>query len=443
MQSILDEDDSDIGAALEPEPTQSAAHAEIHAGLQMRGRCWNDIRSELLSLKEHDYDWRSGRIPLYVYHDDDELLAVSREAYNLYFTENALGGRAFPSLVRMERDIIRMSLSLFQAPDGADGSFTSGGTESLFLALKTSRDHARATVGIPGTPNAIVPRTAHPAFDKAAHYLGIDLVRIDVGPDLRVNVSAVERAIDERTIMIAGSAPCYPYGVFDSIEQLAAIASAKRVWMHVDACLGGFLAPFARDVGYAIPHFDFRIPGVTSLSADLHKYGFSAKGASVLLHRTEDLKTHQGFRFSNWPRGTYNTDTFLGTRPGGSIASAWAVSQYLGREGYGRLARKTMDAKERLVRGIERIPGLEVVRPSELSIVLYTSTDSTVDIYAVADVLDGRGWFVGRSREPRALHLALNAVHAPIIDAYLVDLDYAVRRVRLSGRVGSEDNGTY
>lgn len=407
------------------------------------GRPWNDVRADLMTLKKSDYDWRGGRIPIYVYHDNDELLAVSREAYNLFFSENALGRRAFPSLVRMEDEVLRLSLSLFHAPEGAAGSFTSGGTESIFLVLKTARDHFTAHHTSRVKPKIVLPRTAHPAFDKAAQYLDLDSVRVDAGADLRVDVMELAAAMDDRTMMIVGSAPCYPYGVYDAIRSLADLAASRNVWFHVDACLGGFLAPFARDEGYPIPDFDFAIPGVTSLSADLHKYGFSAKGASVLMYRSGGLKEYQSFHFNNWPRGTYSTETFLGSRPGGAIASAWAVLQYLGRGGYRRLAKKTMETKQRLVQGIEKISGLQVLRPSDLSIVLYRSVDERVDINAVGDCLAERGWFVGRSREPQALHLALNAVHAPIVDEYLTDLKEAVRQVRLSGRVGEHDDLTY
>lgn len=407
------------------------------------GLSWSWLHAELISRKRDDYAWRAGRLPIYVYYDNDELLTVSREAYNLYFTENALGRRAFPSLARMEDEVIGMCASLFRAPPEACGSFTSGGTESIFLALKTARDHFRATRSGAQRPKVIVPRTAHPAFDKAAHYLDVDIVRTPIGADLRADVEAMGAAIDERTMLMAASAPCYPYGVFDPIDALAALAESRGTWFHVDACLGGFLAPFARDEGHDIPEFDFSLDGVSSLSADLHKYGFSARGASILLYRNASLKARQAFSFDNWPRGSYSTETFLGSRPGGAIASAWAVCHYLGRAGYRRLARKILDAKQRLVEGVETIPGLAVVRPSELSIVLYRSVDPALDINAVGDALSEQGWFVGRSREPQALHLALNTVHAPIIDDYLSDLRTAVRLVRMSGRVGKHDDQTY
>lgn len=435
--------DSDIGGQDTREFLRHEAATDKAAGLLEHGRSWSNVRADLVALKENDYDWRAGRIPIYVYHDTDELLTVSREAYALYFTENALGKRAFPSVARMEEDLLRMALALFHAPAESGGSFTSGGTESIFLALKTARDHFKATRSVPGRLNIVIPLTAHPAFDKAAQFLDVDVNRTGLGADLRADLDQMGKAIDSNTVLVACSAPCYPYGVYDQIREIGELALSRGVWLHIDACLGGFLAPFARDEGYAIPDFDFAVPGVTSLSADIHKYGFSAKGASFILYRSASLQAHQGFQFSNWPRGNYSTDTFLGTRPAGAVASAWAVSQYLGRAGYRRITRKIMDAKRRLREGLERIQGLEVLQPSELSILLYKSADSRVDINAVADMLSARGWFVGRSREPEAIHLALNTVHAPIIDEYVRDVAAAVVRVRATGRSGHRDDNTY
>lgn len=432
----------DIGFESVDSP-QLAADELLESTLPEAGRTWDEIHKELIGLKAGDYDWRRGRVPLYVYHASEELLAVSKGAYMEYFSENALGSRAFPSVAQMERGLLRMAQNLFQAPAESAGSFTSGGTESIFLAVKAARDSFRSKHPKVSSPRLVVPRTAHPAFDKAAQYLNVEVVRVRVGSDLRVDISALEDAINSTTMMIVGSAPCYPYGVFDRIDLLGEIAAERDMWLHADACLGGFLAPFARDEGYPIPDFDFRIPGVTSLSADFHKYGLSARGASVILYRNANLKRFQGFRFDNWPRGNYATETFLGSRPAGSVASAWAVSQYLGRDGYRKLARKIMEAKARLVEGIGHIQGLEVIRPSELSIVLFKSIDAKVDINAVADGLTERNWFVGRSREPQALHFALNTVHAPVIGRYLEDLGDVVQHVRAAGRIGKSDENTY
>ncbi len=434
--------DHDIGWAEESVGEEGKPRERI-VRIPKTGRAWDELKEDLLARKCDDFDWRSGRIPIYVYFDNEQLLSVARDAYNLYFVENALGQRAFPSLARLEREVIDMALALFRAPQGGVGSFTSGGTESIFLGIKAARDRFRASRNLTVKPNIVIARTAHPAFDKAASYLDLDVVRVDVAPDLRCDPRKLEAAVNDRTMLIAGSAPCYPYGIFDDITQLGQIAMARDLWLHVDACLGGFLAPFARDEGYDIPSFDLSVPGVCSLSADLHKFGYSARGASVVLYRSRTLKSYQAFHFDNWPRGTYSTETFPGSRPGGAIASAWAVMQYLGEAGYRQLARKIMDAAQRLRVGIERIEGLALVGSSDLNIVVYRSADPSLDIYAVGDVLQEMGWFVGRMREPAALHLALNAVHAPVVSRYLQDLRVAVADARLSGKSATHDDVTY
>jgi sphinganine-1-phosphate aldolase len=253
--------------------------------LPLLGTPWQELSDQLQSAKTKDLDWRAGRLPPYVYWRDDELHHVSTGAYAAYFVENGLGRRAFPSVAKLENDVIGMGLDLLQAPDEAAGSFTSGGTESIFQAVKTCRDRARAERRLPaGTrEQLVVPRSAHPAFNKAAHYLDLDVVRVPLGADFRADAAAMERAIDARTIMIVGSAPSYPHGAFDPIEALASIAEKHGLWLHVDACVGGMLAPFMRALGEPIPAFDFAVPGVTSISVDLHKYGFAAKGAALLL----------------------------------------------------------------------------------------------------------------------------------------------------------------
>lgn len=411
--------------------------------LPKNGTDWTTLKHALDEAKQDDYDWRGGRLPLYVYYLDDDLLRVATEAYTLYFTENALGMRAFPSLKRLEAEVIEMGLSLFHADSRAGGVFTSGGTESIFLAVKTARDHARAERSNVRRPNLLVPHTAHPTFNKAAHYLGVDVIRVPEGRDFRADVPAMRGAITPETIMLVGSAPSYPHGVFDPIADLGQVALERDLWLHVDACVGGFLAPFVKQLGYEIPPFDFEVPGVTSLSADLHKYGFSAKGASLVLFRDAELKRYLRFEFRDWPRGVYSTETFSGTRAGGAIAAAWAVMNYLGEEGYRRIAGIIMETKARLVAGIQEIDGLTVYEPSDLSIVLYGSIDPAVDINAVADRMAARGWFVGRCLDPAAIHLGLNPVHATVIDSYLTGLRQVVLEARHGGEVGVVDERTY
>ena len=399
------------------------------AGLPERGRPWPELRAELEALRAGEAGWRGGRLPAYVFHLDADTDRAVREAYDLFFSENGLGLRVFPALARLEAEVITAGLVLFQAPAGAAGSFTSGGTESLFLAVKTARDWFRAARARDPRArlNIVLPYSAHPGFDKAAHYLDLEVRRVPLGAQFRADVPAMAAAIDGTTCMLAGSAPGYTHGVFDPVEALGALALERGLWLHVDACFGGFAAPFARALGEPVPAFDFSVPGVTSLSADLHKYGYAAKGASLFLLREAALKEHQRFSCSNWPHGTYATDTFSGSRPGGAIAAAWVALNTLGAAGYREAVRAVLEEKRRLVAGIEAIPGLSVVRPSESTILLYTSAPPAPDIEAIAQALGQRGWVVGRAREPRGIHIALNGVHVGIAERYLADLAAAVR----------------
>jgi sphinganine-1-phosphate aldolase len=395
-----------------------------------KGRPWPELKAELEDAKKDDFSWRKGRMALYFYYLNEEVKKVQQEAYLAYWTENAMGQRAFPSMKKLESGVIEMGLSLLHAPPRATATFTSGGTESIFLAVKTARDWARATKDIT-TPNMVIPRTAHPAFDRAAEYLNIHVTRVTTTRnDFRADIAGMERRIDENTIMLLGSAPNYPYGVFDQIGEIAALAQKNGLWMHVDACVGGFLAPFVQKLGYDIPDFDFRIPGVTSISADLHKYGYAAKGASLMMLRDADLQQYQVFNFNNWERGAYMNSTAQGTRSGGAVASAWAVMNFLGEDGYMKWAAVIMDTVEKLTDGIKAISGLTVLEPHELCLFVYRSVDPGLDIGAVADAMTERGWFVGRQAEPPGIHMHLNPVHAESADEYLEHLRMAVEEVR-------------
>ena len=341
-----------------------------------------------------------------------------------------MAGSAFPSLARMETDVVSIGLGLLNAPNGACGDMTSGGSESIFLALKTCRDQARARGADTRGMHVLMPRSAHPAFDKAAAYLDLEVLRVPVGPDYRADVAAMARAASERTLMIVGSAPCFPYGVIDPIEELGELAVARKVWLHVDACVGGYFAPFARMNGMDLPPFDFRVPGVRSISADLHKYGYAAKGASTLFHRSTEQRKFQVFSCDAWPVGTMITPTAAGTRPGGAIASAWAVLHYLGEDGYREKARQVIRTRERLEAAIDDIDELHVVARPQLGLIAYTS--DSVDIHAVAERLAENGWFSPRLDDPPAVHLMLSPEHDSVIDEYIADLRDAVHLVSRS-----------
>jgi sphinganine-1-phosphate aldolase len=287
----------------------------------------------------------------------------------------------------------------------------------------------------------VLPRSAHPAFDKAAHLLGLRTVRVPVGADLRADPAAMAAACTPRTRMIVGSAPCFPYGVIDPIAALSDLALERDVWLHVDACVGGYFAPFARMNGVPVPPFDFELPGVRSISADLHKYGYAAKGASTIFHRSAEQWEHQVFRFDDWPAGGMLTPTMAGTRPGGAIAAAWAVMHYLGVEGYREKARQVCETRARMMAAIDAMPELRT--HGEPLLGLFTYGSDRLDPFAIWGRLRRRGWFTGLTTEPRAIHLMLSPAHAKVAGEYLADLAEAVREVAAEGERADTTKATY
>ena len=406
---------------------------EPGARLPRDGRPWPELVRALAELKRGDLDWRRGRHAAFVWHADEAVEAVARDAYALFMTENGLGLRVFPSLRRMESDVVAMVRSLLGGDADAAGHMTSGGTESIFLATHAARQWARQRRPEITEPKIVAPWSAHPAVSKAAHYLGMTVRRVPVGADFRADAAAMAAAITPRTVMLYGSAPTYSLGVVDPIAALGELARARGLWLHVDACVGGILGPFVRSLGHPVPEFGLAVPGVTSISADLHKSGYAGKGASVVLFRTAAHQAAGRYDFDDWPTGLYRVDTFTGTRPGGAIAAAWAVMHFLGEAGYRRIAATVMDAKARLRAGLASLDrGLHVWGEPELWAVGFGSAED--DIFAVADRMTARGWSVGRIREPRGIHLMLTPVHAPIVDAYLADLGRSVDEARDLGR---------
>lgn len=386
------------------------------------------ITAALAEMARGDADWRGGRVPLFVFGATEEVAQIGRSAFMTYFTENALGARrAFGSLLRMEQEVLSMCCDLFHGPGSTVGTMTSGGTESIVLAVKNCRDWQRTRRGdATHRGNLVLPSTAHPAFEKAASLMDLPIRRVQVAADLRADPAAMAAAIDADTIMIAGSVPCFPFGVVDPLPALSDLAVARGVWLHVDACVGGFFAPFARDLGAAIPPFDFALPGVASLSADLHKFGFCPKPASVVLYR--DAARAPGFDFSVWPSGRFATATLVGTRPGGAVAAAWAVLTFLGRDGYRAIAARLLATRKAYAEGIAAIPGLSVIGAPDLSILAFGS--ASLDIEAVAAAMAARGWVPGRVHQPPGMHLMLSLLHEPVRAQYLADLAAAAAEVR-------------
>ncbi|MFI7703029.1 pyridoxal phosphate-dependent decarboxylase family protein [Nonomuraea sp. NPDC049480] len=379
------------------------------------GRTPEDLLAEVAGMKEHDLPVRGGQVTAYVY--DTGRAEVNDAAARAYFEMlevNCLDPTAFPSVVEMERQVVGAVADVL---GGGHGIFTSGGTESIMLTVKAARDLAGR-----GSPNVVVPVTAHPAFHKAAHYLGVEVVAVPVDLETyRVRARDVEAAVDENTILVVASAPSYPQGVIDPIEEVAAVAAAAGVPCHVDACVGGWLLPWLRAAGAAIPPFDLSVPGVTSISCDLHKFGYAPKGASVVLFADPAMRRKAYFASAAWPGYTIINATVQSSRSAGPLGGAWATLQALGREGYLELGRATLEATRRLREGIAAIPGLRVLGEPESSLVAFGGEG--VDVFVLADEARGRGWFLQPQLSyagiPANLHITVTGVTLAGVDAML------------------------
>ena len=406
--------------------------------LPKQGTDWAALKAEMESRRSRDVKWRDGKTAVYVFNAGPDVEQVQKDAYTMFMSENGLGPLAFPSLKQMEDEVISMGLSLLQGPEGAAGNITSGGTDSITMAIKAARDYARAERNLTGQGNIVAPWSAHPAFDKAAMMMDLELRRVPCS-DLLADVAAMEHRVDANTIMLVGSAPCFPYGLMDPISALGEMAQRRGVWLHVDACVGGYIAPFVRMNGAAIAPFDFAVPAVQSMSADLHKYGYCAKGASTVLFRSEALRAHMAFHCADWPGGKMSTPTLAGTRPGGAIASAWAVMNYLGEAGYRAKHQLVTDARERIASGAQAL-GFQVLGQPQLGLLAFGHPE--VNAFAVWGKLFERGWFTSVTTEPRALHLMLSPFHAQVADVYLADLEWALQQVK-AGSGGPQRDTRY
>jgi len=395
--------------------------AAMNSPLPDHGRSADEVLADQSTWHNDDIDWRGGRAFSLVYNaDDPSLEALQHRVADAYLHENALNPFVYPSLVRMEEEVVAVAAGLFGTNPKA-GTMAAGGTESIFLAVHTAREHA---VGRGVTsPGIVIPSTAHPAFSKAVHYLGMHETRVPVGPDLKADPEAMAAAVGPDTALIVGSAPCYPFGVIDPIPEIAAIAVANDTLCHVDACLGGWLLPFWERIGEPVPPWNFEVEGVTSISADVHKYGYCFKGASVIVYRDEAMKHHQYFLFQDWPGGLYGSATTAGTRPAAPIAAAWATIQHLGLDGYLAKAEVVRDTTRRFREGIEAIDGLHVTGEPQMSLFEFTADDGMDITGAIGDVMDDRGWKL--DRQDGGLHLMVSPGHARIVDDFLSDLAFA------------------
>lgn len=383
--------------------------------------------SEMTEIKSRDAVWRNGRLFGYIYHPGVKESRVIEKAYQMFFYENALNPSLFNSLKKFENETVAMVADLLHGGPETAGNLTTGGTESILMAVKTARDKARADHPEISEPEILVPLSIHPAFEKAAHYVNVRVVHLPVQEDKRLDAAAMEKAITKNTILLVGSAPCFPHGVIDPIGEIGQLGLKYKIPVHVDSCLGGMMLPFAEKLGYPVPPFDFRVPGVTSISADLHKYGYSAKGASVILYIDYAFRKYQYFVYTDWSGGLYGSTTMMGTKCGGPIAAAWAIIRYLGSEGYLRKAGEVMKTTVRLQDGINSIPGLSVVGKPAMSVFAFTS--DKYDIFAIGDELTAMGWHLDRLQFPNCLHMTVSNGNIGQADDFIEALKMAVDKV--------------
>jgi sphinganine-1-phosphate aldolase len=354
---------------------------------------------------------------------------VINKVWGQFLHTNGLNPMMYPSLRRFETEVCSMVTWMLNGDSGCAGSLTSGGTESILMAIKTYRDRARKLRPHISRPNMIVATTVHPAFEKAGHYFDVEVIHVPVTADYRMDMAAVKKAIDRNTILLVGSAPQYCHCVVDPIEELSVLAIDKGLPLHVDACFGGFMLPWLEKLGEKIPLWDFRVPGVTSITADIHKYGFCCKGASVVVYRTKELRSHQFFAYSEWPGGLFGSPSMAGSRPGGLIAAAWAALSHMGQDGYMEIAALILLTTKKLLRGVEEIDGIRTMVSPNMTALAIEADDPTVSILAVADAMERHGWKMERQQLPDSLHMSVLPQHAASSSDLLNDLAASVAEV--------------
>ena len=398
-------------------PPQGVPHPDLLSTLQR----WASVEKG---------NWDQGQASGTVYHGGDALTNLEAQTFGLFCLSNPLHPDVFCYVRKMEAEVISMTVRLFHGDSDACGAMTSGGTESILMAMKAYRD--RHLSQYPGTTAQIIaPSTAHAAFAKAAHYFAMELVNVQVDPEtLVMDPQAVKRAITRDTCVIVASAPAFPHGVIDRIPELSELAVARGIPLHVDCCLGSFLIPFLPSLGYSLPNFDFALPGVTSISCDTHKYGFAVKGSSVIMYRHPSYRAYQYFVAPDWSGGIYASPSMPGSRPGGLIAATWVALMSMGEEGYRQAAKEVMETAKQIERGVRAIPGLRVLGTPCMSVIAFASTEAGVNVYAVNEAMHAKHWSLNTLQHPPAVHLCVTYVHRGWGEKFVKDLEDSVKAVR-------------
>ncbi len=434
VKKIIDQENEKTMKVLEHSLKPYDGKFEKHPSLPAEGMAHDLILQQIQEM--HDLEsvrWKEGYVSGGIYHGDREHIEFLNKVYALQSQSNPLHSDLFPSATKFEAEIVSMVANMHgrgKTTDGAPiaGTVTSGGTESILCAMKAYRDRAFEEKGI-REPEMIVPITAHAAFDKASQYFGIKQVKIPVTGNYTVDVKAAQSAINNHTVVMVGSAPSFPHGSFDAIKELSDIALKNKIGFHTDCCLGGFVVPFAEKLGYKVPVVDFRHPGVTSMSVDTHKYGYAAKGTSVVLYRTEELRHYQFYTTTEWPGGLYFSPTLAGSRPGALSAACWAAMLSMGEEGYLKATDAILKTAEKIRAGIQQIPEIKMMGQPLWIIAL--GSDS-LNIYQVLDQMTNRHWNLNGLHKPACFHLALTLRHTQpgVAERFLSDLKESVAYVK-------------
>eukprot|EP00834_Sanchytrium_tribonematis_P007124 NODE_601_length_5514_cov_0.613481.p2 type:complete len:485 gc:universal NODE_601_length_5514_cov_0.613481:4821-3367(-) len=388
------------------------------------------IKKRLQEYISHDEDYTTGLMSGAIYHNIKNVMDNAQMAMSVLYSSNPLHPEIFKSVRQMESEIVSMVLNLFHGSSTGCGSVTSGGTESILLAGKAYRDIAKAR-GI-NNPEMIVPASAHAAFAKSCHYFNLKFVEIECDKNGQVRIDLVKKAMNRNTILVVGSAVNWPYGTMDDIHALNELALKKNIYFHVDCCLGSFMLPFMEKLGYPIPTFDFRLPGVTSISCDTHKYGLAPKGSSVIMYKNENLRKYQYYITTDWVGGVYATPLLGGSRPGSLIAGCWAAMLSLGNRGYTEAIDKIATNTQKIVRYIEKNPDLELIGVPVTSVFAFSMPG--YDVFVLNDFIKSKGWHLNPLQNPNALHFA--CTHLTNGDQFIRDLEVAVNDFKKTGKKG-------
>ncbi|XP_074042202.1 sphingosine-1-phosphate lyase [Leptinotarsa decemlineata] len=412
-----------VSKTFEEDVKKTSKNTTYMLDLPAKGLTREDIMNKLdQNLNLGDFDWKGGLVSGAVYYFNPDLIDLISKVYGKTSYTNPLHPDLFPGLCKMEAEVVRMTANLFHGDENVCGSITSGGTESILLACKAFRDYGREVKAIK-KPEIVVPTTVHSAFDKAAQFLGLKVRSIPVDTQTyQVDIKAFKRAINSNTVLLVGSAPNFPYGTMDDISAISELGLKYNVPVHVDSCLGGFLTCFMEDAGYPIPLCDFRLPGVSSISADTHKYGFTPKGSSVILYRNKKFRHHQYTITTDWPGGVYGSPSVGGSRPGGSIAVCWAALLNFGKEGYIQATRDIIHTTKYIEKGLRRMKGIFIFGQPATSVVAVGSKD--FEIYRLTTALKEKGWNLNILQFPSGLHICITHMHTQpgVADKFLEDV---------------------